>query len=92
MDTEEDDLSEVLRYLIETGALEGAQLGVARQVIASGSSALSPRQAAVMRSIEQDHFVLECDRCGMEVPMCEMIGAMDSGLCGYCEHMIHSDD
>jgi hypothetical protein len=88
----EDDLADVLRYLIEEGWLEDAQLGVAWQVIASGRDSLSPRQAQILRGIERAHFVEACQRCGMEVPLGEMIGAMFSGLCAYCEHMTDKDD
>jgi hypothetical protein len=49
------------------------------------------RRTAVLRSIKNEFFVRACSRCGGDVPMSEMFMAMDSGLCGWCEHMIDKD-
>jgi hypothetical protein len=86
-DADEDGLDEILRYLINAGELEGAALGVAKQIVGHGTASLSPRQQTVLEAIKEEHFVAECERCGGDIPLSEMLFAMDSGLCGWCEGM-----
>lgn len=87
LDPDEDDLPDLLNYLIGNEELTGAQLGVAKQVIACGTSSLSPNQAAVLGTIKRTHLHLTCERCDDAIPLCELLWAFDSGLCSWCEHM-----
>lgn len=37
----------------------------------------------------ENNTVDECQRCGEDVPWCEMLEALDNGgLCSYCQHMM----
>jgi hypothetical protein len=88
-DADAEDRAAVLRQLLAEGSLAGAvQQGVARQVIAQGVRSLSPRQEVVFRAIEREHLIRTCERCGEEIPLGELLFALDSGLCGYCEHLL----
>jgi hypothetical protein len=92
---EENAEVEVLEYLTENGYLEGAAHGIALQVIGKGRSSLSPKQEAVFqRYVVDEYFNLECARCHIPMPTCEIVYALASGdgLCSWCNKMVSNDD
>lgn len=39
----------------------------------------------------ENNTVDECQRCGEDVPWCEMLEALDNGgFCGYYQHMMEN--
>jgi len=91
---ERADQDEVLRHLVEYEYLEGAALGIAKQVLDQGITSLSPRQRDVYRMfVEEKYFAMECERCGTELPTSEIIFALEEdGLCSWCAKMKANDD
>jgi hypothetical protein len=55
-DPDEDELPDLLNYLIDNGELAGTQLGVAKQVMACGTSSLSPSQEAMLDTIKRTYL------------------------------------
>jgi hypothetical protein len=81
---------EVLECLIESDLLEGAALGIAKQVLSKGRESLSEKQEYVFqRFVADKYFKLECSRCHIPMPTSEVLIALmeDDGLCGWCRHM-----
>lgn len=74
--------------------LEGAALGIVKQVIDKGEDSLSDKQKYVFETQVLDQFTIsECSRCGGDIPWSEMYAAAtDTGMCSYCAHMVQKDD
>src|SRR5437016_692234 len=92
---EENAECEVLEYLSQNGYLEGAVHGIALQVIDKGRDSLSPKQEAVFQTFVADKFFnLECSRCHIPMPTCEVVYALveDDELCSWCRKMQSNDD
>ncbi|AVW95428.1 hypothetical protein [Vibrio parahaemolyticus] len=91
---DDDGFSDFLGLLIDMGHLEGAALGITKQVIDQGEDSLSSKQKFVFKNqVLEPHTVSECSRCGSNVPWSEMYdAAMEHGLCNYCWHMTTKDD
>lgn len=85
---------EALDYLIEQGYVDGPAAGIARQVIEKGRESLSSKKDSVFRKfVEEPYLNIECSRCHIPVPTCELIGAWeDGGRCSWCNKMISNDD
>lgn len=74
--------------LISSGRIEGKNEGIAKYMIDHGYDALSEKQKYVFDRMINDNSVDECQRCGGEIPWCEMLEALDNGgLCSYCQHV-----
>lgn len=93
-DYHDDGLNEFLEWLINTGELRDAALGVTRQVIDRGIESLTAKQKEVFDvHVLGTHIIENCERCSHSIPMSEMVAAKDNGgLCGYCEHMVSKNE
>jgi hypothetical protein len=90
---ENDGYTDFLQEVIDSGELEPAAVGITKIVIAKGEDALSPKQAYVFKRYVLDEYTTEsCDRCGENIPWCEMMQAHETGNCGWCNHMLSKDD
>lgn len=92
----EDDggYNDFLQQIIDGEHLEGASLGIVKQVIDRGVASLSDKQKYVFETQVLDEFTIsECSECGGEIPWSEMyVAAVDTGMCSYCAHMVQKDD
>jgi len=80
---------EVLAFLLENEGeyLQGPAVGIARQVIRDGRHSLSERQLFVFDRYIRPYLELECKRCNIQLPACEIVHALsEDGLCGWCSH------
>lgn len=85
----EEDCNGYLEQLIESGRLDSTQSGITKLVIDKGYDVLSPRQRKVFGYMIDTNTVESCERCGISIPWCEMLEALDNGgYCSYCQHMI----
>ena len=78
-----------LEILIKRDYLEGAALGVTKQLLARGFGSLSPKQFYVFnKDVLEAHVRSECSSCSNEIPWSEMEHSLDNGgLCNYCWHI-----
>lgn len=87
----EDDYNEAnfLQELVDAKELEGAALGITKQVIDKGQESLSTAQMSVFNNQVINVFVThECSRGGHDVPWSEMYAVYtNGGYCSYCQHM-----
>ena len=85
----EEGFLKFLQELIEWEQIEGAALGIAKQVLDKGLESLSEQQDFVFRKyVVEANFVDRCKRCGNEIAWHEMVFAhRNGGFCEYCEHM-----
>ena len=81
-----NEVNEFLDTLIKVGALEGAALGIAKQLRHQGVDSLTSTQVAVVHRWLSEFYISACGRCGGEIPWSEMYGAyLGGGMCAYCE-------
>ncbi|MEA4918159.1 hypothetical protein [Proteiniphilum sp.] len=84
----EEDFNGYLNQLIESHRLEPIQEGITKLVIDKGYDFLSIKQKKVFDYMIDTNTVDSCERCGSDIPFCEMFEALDNGgLCNYCQHM-----
>ena len=84
----EEDFGGFVSALITSGRIEGKEAGIAKYMIDHGYESLSEKQKFVFDQMIKDNTVDECQRCGVDIPWCEMLEALDNGgLCGYCQHV-----
>jgi len=84
-----------LQHIIDEGHLEGAALGITRQVIAKGHESLTEKQKNIFQKHVLDNFtVLYCKRCGKEIPWTEIYdaAATQQGICSWCLDVILKED
>jgi hypothetical protein len=95
-DPDAGELVLVLEHLLYHCAIDErtTEGEVAGLIIEAGGDVdeLTPEQQRIFQRICAEHFPSECDCCGGDIPMSEMIDAMDSGLCGCCTHMLNKGD
>lgn len=90
---EDDGFSDFLDQLIDMGHLEGAALGITKQVMDQGFDSLSEKQVFVFNKEVLKPFTRSCKRCGTSIPWSEMYDAVfEHGLCNWCWHMTTKDD
>ena len=83
LDQDDQDKANFLRQLVERGRIDGAALGITKQVLGQGENSLSSAQAHVFKRDVLDVFVTaECKRCGGNIPWSEQSFAEING--GYC--------
>lgn len=88
-DGHEDGLNDFLQHLIKRDVLTEKEAGVAKRAMAKGYDSLSEKQRYVFDSMIKENIVEKCERCGTDIPWCEMIEALDNGgHCNYCQHML----
>jgi hypothetical protein len=85
----EDSFLEFVQELVEWNEIDGAALGIAKQVVAQGIGSLSDKQLWVFKTYVLDAQTVDrCERCAHEIPWHEMARARrNGGYCDYCEHM-----
>lgn len=85
----EEDFNGFVEELINSSRLEGKEAGIAKLMLDKGYDSLSEKQKFVFDRAIEDNIVDECQRCGDDIPWCEMLEALDNGgYCGYCQHMM----
>lgn len=85
----EEDFEGFVEGLINSGRIEGKEAGIAKRMLDKGYEALSDKQRYIFDKMIKDNYVAECERCGCDIPWCEMLEALDNGgYCSYCQHMI----
>ena len=91
---EHDDYKDFLQDLVNGNELDGAALGITKQVIDRGQESLSERQEAVFEAeVVKKYPQQDCKRCGTEIPWSEMYYSYDNGgHCSYCQHQINKND
>ncbi|MDY3554246.1 hypothetical protein R5W24_003365 [Gemmata sp. JC717] len=86
---------EVLEYLAESGDIDGAALGITRQVLSHGRDSLSAAQETVFeRHVAGEFFRMECGLCGDRMPTNEVVYALSEGnrYCSHCQHVTSKPD
>lgn len=85
----EDDFNGFVEELINSSRLEGKESSIAKQMLDKGYDSLSEKQRYIFDKAIENNTVAECQRCGVDIPWCEMLEALDNGgYCGYCQHMM----
>ena len=85
----EDDFNGFVEELINSSRLESKEAGIAKQMLDKGYDSLSEKQRYIFDKAIENNTVDECQRCGVDIPWCEMLEALDNGgYCGYCQHMM----
>jgi hypothetical protein len=81
-----------LQELIDKDHLDGAALGVTKQVIAGGEDGLTPRQKFVFNRDVIRKFVTEECQNGCDIPWSEQYEAHhNDGFCFYCYDQMTKD-
>ena len=89
----EEDFKGFLEQLISSGRTEGKEAGIAKFFIDNNYESLSDKQKYVLDRMIDENSIKECERCGSDIPWCEMLEALDNGgYCNYCQHMMEKDD
>lgn len=85
----EDDFESFVKDLINSGHLEEKEAGIAKRMLDKGYDSLSEKQKYVFDKAIENNSVQKCERCGCNIPWCEMIEALDNGgYCNYCQLMM----
>lgn len=85
----EEDFEGFVEGLINSGRIEGKEAGIAKRMLDKGYEALSDKQRYIFDKTIKENYVAECERCGCDIPWCEMLEALDNGgYCSYCQHMM----
>lgn len=86
---DEEDFNSFVEQLIQSGRLNETESGIAKYYLDKGFSKLSDKQKFVFNRAIENNYVIECARCAMDIPWCEMLEALDNGgYCNYCQHMM----
>jgi hypothetical protein len=85
----EEGFLEFLKELVEWKQIEGAALGIAKQVLSQGMGSLSEKQLFVFKKhVIEANTIDRCERCASEIAWHEMaLAHMNGGYCEYCWHM-----
>lgn len=69
-----------------------AEIGVAKFVESNGTLGLSEKQSNVLEIIVDKYADEQCNRCGLKIPISEVIESLENGgYCDYCAHQISKD-
>lgn len=89
----EDDFKGFVQELISSHRLTDIEKGISKRMLDKGYDSLSDKQKYVFDKMIEGNTVKECKRCGIDIPWCEMMEALDNGgYCNYCQHMMEKDD
>lgn len=80
----EEGFSAFVEELIDSNRLEGMEAGIAKLMLDKGYDSLSEKQRYIFDKSIENHTIDECQRCGVDIPWCEMLEARVNG--GYCYH------
>ena len=85
----EEGFNGFVEELIKSSRLEGKEAGIAKQMLDKGYDSLSEKQKFVFDKAIENNTIDECQRCGEDIPWCEMFEALDNGgYCSYCQHVM----
>lgn len=85
----ENDFNVFVEELIILSRIEDKEEGIAKRMLAKGYDSLSDKQKYVFDKAIEKNAVDKCQRCGIDIPWCEMLEALDNGgYCNYCHHMM----
>ncbi len=88
----EEDFKSFVLDLINTNRIESKEAGIAKLMLDKGYDKLSDKQKYVFDKMINNYTIVECQRCGIDIPLCEMLDALDNGgYCNYCKHMMGKD-
>ena len=83
----ESDFNGFVAELISSNRIEEKESGIAKLMLEKGYESLSKKQKYVFDRMINNYTIDECQRCGIEIPWCEMLASLDNGgLCNYCQH------
>ena len=86
----EDDFKGFVQQLIDAGKIEPNEMGIAKRMLDKGYSSLSEKQKYVFDKMIKENTILECKRCAVEIPWCEMYEVINNnGLCSYCQNVLY---
>ena len=89
----EEDFEGFVQDLIGSGRLDEKEAGIAKRMLDKGYDTLSDKQKFVFDKAIENNVIKECQRCGSDIPWCEMLEALDNGgYCNYCQHMMEKID
>lgn len=89
----EEGFNDFLQELVDSEQLEPMQKGITKLVIDKGYDILSDKQKHVFNYMIDEICTETCERCGIEIPWCEMFDALDNGgYCNYCKHMLEKNE
>lgn len=89
----EEDFEGFVQDLIGSGRLDEKEAGIAKRMLDKGYDTLSDKQKFVFDKAIENNVIKECQRCGCDIPWCEMLEALDNGgYCNYCQHMMEKID
>lgn len=84
----DEEFKGYVQELINAGRLEDKELGIAKRMLDKGYDSLSDKQKFVFDKAIENNMIESCQRCGCDIPLCEMLEALyNGGLCNYCQHM-----
>jgi len=82
----EDEMCCIAEFSLDEGILEGAVLGIAKQIVGKGWLSLTSRQQEVFIQIAVPAAVRNCQRCGTEIIASEL--ELGGTYCGWCLHQV----
>jgi hypothetical protein len=85
-----EDMRCIAEFALENDCLEGAALGIAKQITSLGWDTLTPRQQEVFEAVALPATRRECWRCGNEIIATEL--CFGGEVCGWCDHQLAKDD
>lgn len=89
----DDGFADFLREIVDSGRIEGVELGVAKQVIGQGRDSLSDKQRSIFDQVLGANTTKMCSRCESGIPWSEMLESLDNGgMCSYCAHQMQKND
>ena len=89
----EEDFKGFVEELVKSYRLSDIETGISKRMLDKGYDSLSDKQKYVFDKMIMRITVKECKRCGVDIPWCEMMEALDNGgYCNYCQHMMEKDD
>ena len=85
---DDNEFKGFVQDLINSGRVEGKEAGIAQFALDKGYETLSEKQKYVFDKMINENTVEQCNRCGCDIPWCEMLEALDNGgFCNYCQHI-----
>jgi|SRR5699024_1326500 len=94
----QDEFKVYLEELLDQNLIEDERAkGIANFIMDNGLKQLTDKQWYVFlkHGVGEINYVEECERCAMEIPWVEMLGAVyiyEDDLCGYCRHKIEKGE